>query len=314
MNTRSDIDRVLSTWMADGPVAIPDRVVDVVTARIGVQRQRRTWLPRRTKVTTQIKLIAALAAALVVAVVGFNLMAKPVPGAGSSATPTGTATPIETAPSTPSPTAAGIRDVQGNERSLDAGRWRFRPLEDDPGLSVVADIPAGWLPLGKRGMENVSATNSPPSGLAIDFFQPVGGIFSDPCHWDVDGTGTLGPGDVEVGQTVADLVDALRANTSYTSSSPSPITLGPYQGQQLELRFPADLDPVTCDQPSDDDEGRYFVMPGTIYSQGPSNIWRMSIVDVAGTRMIALIEYFPGTRAESLAEAEAIVRSLEFTP
>ena len=38
MKHNSDIDRVLTSWMADGPAAIPDRVVDVVAARIGVQR------------------------------------------------------------------------------------------------------------------------------------------------------------------------------------------------------------------------------------------------------------------------------------
>ena len=309
MKQRSDIDRVLHVWMVDGPNTISDRVVDVVSARIGVQRQRRAWpFQGRTNVTTQMKLVAALAAALVVAVVGFNLMAKPGPNVGSSPAPTATA------PSTPSPTAVGIRDVQGNEPSLDAGRWRFRPLDDDPGLSVVAEIPAGWLPLGTRGVENVSATNNPPSGLAMDFFQSEDGLYSDPCHWDVDGTGTWGEGDVEVGPTVADLVDALRANTSYTSSTPSPIAFGPYQGQQLELRLPADLDSATCDPYAGDDEGRYYVMPGTIYSQGPSNIWRMHIVDVAGTRFIATISYFPGTAPEHLTEAEAIVSSFEITP
>src|SRR5215218_501623 len=104
MNNRSDIDRVLSTWMADGPAAIPDRVVDVVAARIGVQRQRRTWLsPRRTNVTTQIKLITALAAALVVAVVGYNLL----PGTSGVGAPTSAPTPtVPTSPSTA--TTAGV--------------------------------------------------------------------------------------------------------------------------------------------------------------------------------------------------------------
>src|SRR5215212_6061631 len=81
MNQRSDIDRVLQTWLADGPTAIPDRVVDVVAARIGVQRQRRMWpIPRRTNMPNQLKLIAALAAALVVAVVGYNVLPRS-PGA-----------------------------------------------------------------------------------------------------------------------------------------------------------------------------------------------------------------------------------------
>ncbi len=60
MNQRSDIDRVLEIWMGDGPTAIPDRVVDIVAARIGVQRQHRAWPFRgRTNMNNQIKLFAA---------------------------------------------------------------------------------------------------------------------------------------------------------------------------------------------------------------------------------------------------------------
>ena len=163
-------------------------------------------------------------------------------------------------------------------------------------------------------MENITATNSPPSGLAIVFGKSTQGLYSDPCHWDVDATGTADKGDVEVGPDVADLVAALRANTSYTSSTPSPVAFGPYAGQQLELRLPADLDPATCDEPTGEGEGRYFVMPDAIYSQGPANIWRMFILDVAGTRVVTIIEYFPGQRPRSVAEAGTIVDSLEFTP
>src|SRR5215213_8793852 len=99
MNRRSDIDRVLQVWMTDGPTAIPDRVVDVVASRIAVQRQRRAWpFPGRTNVTTQIKLVATLAAALVVAVVGYNLLPGTGPGAPTTApTPSAQPTPAVTA-------------------------------------------------------------------------------------------------------------------------------------------------------------------------------------------------------------------------
>src|SRR5688500_17140034 len=101
MKHRPDIDRVLENWMADGPNAISDRVVDVVAARIGVQRQRRAWpFQGRTTVTTPIKLIAALAAALVVAVVGYNLLPRQS-SFGGPATPPATASP---APATAAPT------------------------------------------------------------------------------------------------------------------------------------------------------------------------------------------------------------------
>ena len=57
-----------------------------------------------------------------------------------------------------------------------------------------------------------------------------------------------------------------------------------------------------------------LVQPDAIYSQGKANIWRLFIVDVAGTRIVTIMEYSPGTAAAKLAEADAIVASLEFTP
>jgi len=75
MNHPSDIDRVMQAWMADGPTAIPDRVVDVVAARIGVEHQRRGWpFPWRPPMNPLFKFGAAAAAVLVVAVVAWNLL------------------------------------------------------------------------------------------------------------------------------------------------------------------------------------------------------------------------------------------------
>jgi hypothetical protein len=313
MNRRSDIERTLQLWMADGPSAIPDRVVDVVATRIGVQPQRRAWpFPGRTTVT-QLKLAAALAAVVIVAVVGYNLLPKQPSVGGPSPVPSPTAT------AAPTPTAVGIQDVSSAGQRLDPGQWRFQPIGDFPSLSVVADIPAGWLSLeGQRGVENVIATNSAPSGIAIFFERPAHGMFSDPCHWDLDGSGRWDQdGDVVIGSTIAELVGALRANTSFTSSAPSRVEFGGAAGEQLELTFPADLDPDTCDRDPTNDGGRYRVMPDTIYSQGKANIWRMFVVIVGAeitNRIVVIIEYFPGTAPDKLAQAQAIVESMTFTP
>jgi hypothetical protein len=311
MTQRSDIDRVLQIWMSDGPTAIPDRVVDVVAARIGVQPQRRAWpFPWRTTVNTQTKLIATLAAAIVLAVGAYNLLPRGSGPGGTTASPTPTIAPTPAAP-----TAAGFQDVPANGGNLTAGQWRFQLGTNATRLPVVANIPAGWQAFGdQHGLESIVATNSPPSGIAILFEMPAHGVFSDPCHWDVDGSGRGDqPGDVAVGPTAADLVGALRANTSYTSTAPTPVTYGPYSGQQLELTFSATLDPSTCDRDPTDDAGTYRVMPDAIYSQGKSNIWEMTIVDVAGTRVVVIIEHFPGTDPAELAEAKAIVDSFDFT-
>jgi hypothetical protein len=308
MNQRSDIDRVLQIWLADGPSVMPDRIVDVVADRISVQRQRRAWpFQGRTTVTTPIKLIAALAAALVVAVVGYNLLPSQG-GVGGQATPPSTAAPT-TAPTTAPPSGP----IPLRDGALTEGRYQMEAF----GLSIVADIPAGWF---GDPYPFLASEKELEEGQVLITFMLVDGLFSDPCHWDLDGTGTSGgqSGDVEVGPTVDDLVDALRANTSYTSSTPSPVTFGPYQGQELEIQLPGDDVLSTCDIELGDSTGSYFVFSGKdsrgIYAQGPDNRWQLFIVDVGGTRLVTLLSYFEATPQADLEAARAIVESFEFTP
>ena len=315
MSRAPDVDRVLLEYLADDGAFAPDYVLDVVADRIARQPQRRTWRLRgRPFMNLYVKAAAGLAAVLLIAVVSYNLLPRQ-PSEGGQPTPSPTVSSSPTVSPSPAPSAGAIRDVPPTGTTLAPGRWRFHLASSTPSVSVLADIPTGWLAYGDGGgLENRLATNSAPAGLAIFFEAPAHGLFSDPCHWDRAGTGTVGDGDVAVGPAVADLVGALRANTAYTSSTPTAIAFGPYAGQQLELRFPATLDPATCDTETGADGGTYRPMPDTIYSQGPSNIWRMSIVDVAGTRLVVHMEYFPGTAPDKVAEAQAIIDSFVITP
>jgi hypothetical protein len=315
MTRTSDVERVLREYLADDRLAAPDYVLDVIEQRISRQPQRRSWrLLRRPPMNSLLKFGIAAAAILVIAVVGYNVLPGQ-PSAGGKPTPTPTVPASPSVPASPTPSPVGIREVPAAGANLAAGQWRLHPVSDAPSLSVVADIPTGWLAFeSQRGFENARATNSGPSGLSIVFEAPAHGLFSDPCHWDRAGTGTVPDGDVAVGPTVADLVGALAASTAYTASTPSPISFGSYAGQRLELQFPAGLNPDTCDRETGADGGTFRVMPDTIYSQGAANIWRMSIVDVAGTRVVVILEYFPGTAPDKVAEAQAIVDSFEITP
>ncbi|HSO28756.1 MAG TPA: hypothetical protein VLS28_02525 [Candidatus Sulfomarinibacteraceae bacterium] len=310
MNQRSDIDRLLRHWMDDGPTRMPDRIVDVVADRISRERQRRSWRRlRRLPMSPLSKLGAAAAAVLIVAVVAWQVLPH---NGGVGGQPT--ATPPPTAASASTPDATGPMALPAG--TLAGGRYRIRNVvSDGPSLSAVADIPEGWF-----GYPQYSAiTSGPTDDDALITFVNADGLFSDPCQWDLDGTGARDqPGDVVVGPTVDDLVEALRANTSYTASTPSPITLGGFQGTELELQLPGDDVLSTCDrEPGGDPKGLFFVFSGEgagWYSQGPDSRWRLFIVDVDGTRLIALISYFPGTPQADVAAAQAIVESLEFTP
>ena len=263
---------------------------------------------------TYLKPAAGLAAVLVVAVVGYNLLPG-TPGPGSPSTPpTPSAQPSPTAAASEAATCAGVVDVPDNVTDLEPCRYRFHPFEDVPNLTVVADIPEGWFSYGQFGVGVIGRGSDAPSGVAIIFLKNEHGLYSDPCHWDLDGTGTWEQdGDVEVGPSVSDLVDALRANTSYTSLTPTPVAFGPYEGQELEIQLPADLNLETCDV-DDESQPRYRPMPDTIYAQGDGNRWRMSIVDVAGTRVFPTIVYYEGTPAADLDAAQAIIDSIEFMP
>ena len=106
MNRPTNVESVLREYFADAGTAAPDYVLDVIGDRIGRQPQRRSWpFPRRTNVTTPIKLIAGLAAALIVAVVGYSLLpGTSGPGASTTA-PTASAQPTSVATDAPTPSA-----------------------------------------------------------------------------------------------------------------------------------------------------------------------------------------------------------------
>ncbi|MFL5689810.1 MAG: hypothetical protein ACJ77I_12540 [Chloroflexota bacterium] len=150
MSERSDIDHVVRHWMSDGPSTMPDRVVDAVADRISRQPQRRTWrLVRRLPMNPILKLGAAVAAALIIAVVGWNLFPGQ-PGSGSlpspSLSPSTSPSPSPTLGASIAPTATpeAVRcedDLPGCAGPLEAGAH---------GSSLFAPrlihyvTPAGW--------------------------------------------------------------------------------------------------------------------------------------------------------------------------
>jgi hypothetical protein len=314
MKHRSDLDRVLETWMADGPHAISDRVVDVVAARIGVQRQHRAWPFQGRTVVNPLKLAAALAAVALIAVVGYNLLPRQ-PGFGGQTTPPATASP---APSTVAATAAPTPEatpVAVREAPLTGGRYLFNPFGSEPSFTIEATGPDGWGGVPEWAMVGPGDVQG-PTGIGIAFLSPDG-LFSDPCQWDVLGTGEEGQeGDVTVGPTVDDLVAAIRANESYTSSTATPVTIDGYAAQELEIQLPDDPF-TTCDKVAGESEGHAFVFSGSdagLYAQGPANRWHLSIVDAAGTRLVAVVLSYEGTPQADLDVARNVIETLDITP
>lgn len=317
MNQRSDIDRVLQIWLGEGPSTMADRVVDVVADRIVAQPQRRSWrLLRRPSMNPLVKLAAAVAAIVVVVVVGYSLLPKPTGVGGPTATPT--VGPPSTAP-TQSPTAtAQTRTLAAG--SLAAGTYTTRPF-DGSGLAtkVTFTLPSGWTGFPNWGLLGPKGTG-PSGGIGIGFLTAAG-LFSDPCHWDAKGDGSWPqPGDIVVGPAVADLVDALSAHPAYAATPPTDVAVNGYMGKKLDLQLPADVDTTKCDKLAGNPDGAYFVW-GTsdrggndLYLQGPGQRWQLWILDVAGNRVVMVVDDYATTSDQDRAAAQQIVDSVQFTP
>jgi hypothetical protein len=193
---------------------------------------------------------------------------------------------------------------------LKGGRYLFGPFGDTRS-TIVATGPRGWVGYPSWAMDGPEPVRADaPTGIGISFFT-ANGIYSDPCHWDVQGTGGADIGDVAVGPTVEDLVAALRANQYYTSTAATPVTIDGYAGEELELQLPDD--PFTkCDNESGDDSGHAFVFSGPgLYAQGPANRWHLYILDVEGTRLIAVILSYAKTPKTDLDLARNIIERLD---
>jgi hypothetical protein len=220
---------------------------------------------------------------------------------------TGSASPSLTSRSASvTPTAEAVPEL------MTGGRYLFGPFGDAPSVTLVATGPDGWVGYPSWAMDGPEPIRADaPTGIGISFFQ-ANGLYSDPCQWDVLGTGAADVGDVKVGPTVDDLVAGLRANTYYTSSPATPVTIDGYSGQELELQLPNH--PFTrCDKDDPNDSGGHaFVFSGPgLYAQGPGNRWHLYVLDVNGTRLIAVVLSYAKTPRTDLDLARNIIETLD---
>jgi len=96
---------------------------------------------------------------------------------------------VATAPvaSAAAPTAGPVTDV------LTGGRYLFRPIADVPSLTIEATGPNGWTGYPSWAMDGPEPVRADaPAGIGIAFFS-ANGLYRDPCHWDVRGTGVSLP-------------------------------------------------------------------------------------------------------------------------
>lgn len=264
--------------------------------------------------TIPIRLALAAAAVLAVVAVGTRLLqGTPGPGGQSSPSPTPTASNAPSASLVPTLVADG---------TMPAGTYSMEPFGPPNSTTrIVFTVPDGFDYTAGWAIIPSDTRTVPPAGSGIGFLQPVG-IFSDPCHWDVAGSASFPqPGDITIGPTADDLVNALAANPAYESSEPTAVIIGGYSGQRIDLQLPSDIDfAAACDKYVGMTEGSYFVWgtrhPGgsNLYAQGPGNRFHVSALDVRDGRIAVVVTDYAGTSREDQDRIQAILDSVQIQP
>jgi hypothetical protein len=179
-------------------------------------------------------------------------------------------------------------------------------------MTIVATGPDGWTGYPDWAMDGPEPVRADaPGGIGVALLT-ADGVFKDPCHWDWDHTGRPDIGDVKVGPSVDDLVGALRANTYYRSTPAKRVAIDGFSGRELELQMPGGSY-AHCDKDDPNDPGGHVFPfsggPG-LYTQGPANHWHLYILNVNGSRLIAVILSYAKTPQDDLDLAETIIRTM----
>ena len=310
MTQDRDIERVLDRFLSDGPVQVPDRVVDAVADRISRQRQRPAWrLDRRLHpVNTYVKLAAAIAAVLIVAAGGLVILR---PGSSNVGGPGPTPTPSPTATTSPipSPTPVACEDnIVGCAGQLAAGAHRSVHLQ--PALAFTT--PDGW----KNSIDAATIFKLDPTDPAVpaDAYILVWtnvAIADQTASCDAVAKAGLG-------SSVADWISYLRAHPGLNASTPTPVSLGGSSGQAIDLsvrptwtktcpgsadrlvQFILDTDPVAGKQ---------------LYGASSANRMHMVILDVGGKTVIIQVYTTDSDPAFSstMAQVQPLIDSFMFT-
>ena len=281
MSSDRDVTRIVRSWLDEGVTALPDRVLDTVLDRVPATPQRRAWWPARRFPPMNTATRMALAAVAVVALAFFGIRyLLPASNVGGTPTPT------------PIPTPVPLLDRQ----STLEGRYQVNGLP----VRLTVALPAGghwwtdtdWVVIGPNG-------NQSPDGMAIRFYT-VGALYKNPMSV-ADGFVIPTPG-----PTVDDLVQAILTHPGWAATGPTSITVDGYAGQHVTLTLPSDV------------AGSYYLFGngagGQIWGFAPDQTFDISIVDVAGQRVVIEAYHFPGTSQADLAAQQDVLASIQLSP
>jgi hypothetical protein len=302
MSAPRDVDRLLNSFLQEGPMELPDASYDQVRARIDQTRQRAVLgsigVPIMNNNIVRVGLAAA--AVVVIAIIAINLLpGSPTPGGSPSVSPS--AEPSEAPPSVEPSAAAGLPE---GPHVLSDGQGDTTQT-DHPPLTVTIPAP-GWD--GDVGGGILLKGHGEPDGAGmIIFAQQEYLVFGDPCSWETTPDTTV--------TTVDEFIAALSSQASRDASEPVDITVDGHTGKAITLHVSDDVDFSQCDQ------GIYgtWVCYGNPTGQLPCGFVGLPgetsteyIFDVDGVLMAWHTSYGPDAAPDLVSELEAIVESASF--
>ena len=302
MSADRDIERLLDTWLADGPMQVSDHAFDEAVGRLHRQRQRHAWRVswRDSTVNAYLKPILAIAAVIVLAVGGVAFIARPTgSGVGGVASPASSPPTAPSASPSTSPSASAVFPPWYAGESSGAG---ILPAGGQTTKSFVPRftfaVPEGWVNGGDEagiyGLFPDTPANQDEFGRSDG---PAQEIFMGPKN---DPYFICDAWEDNQGATAAEIVAAMVANDALATSEPVDVTIGGLTGKQIDVR----LDPGWTESCPGDP-------PGFDLGDGRT---RAILLDtpVNGVIVIFVGSLHSAGHEAFLAEAMPIVESFQF--
>jgi hypothetical protein len=284
---RDPAARIVLSWLREDAHENAEGVLLRALDAADTTPQRRSWWPaRRFLMPTYAKLVAAVAALVVVAVVGYNLL--PGSSIGGRSTPAPTPSPTLTAEPLPSDDTIGLA----------AGDY----VTGSPfPVRVTATVPTGWhghvpgpyyADLWKDGL---------PGGI---YFLIPSDLAADPCDAAKGWVGIPGT-------SVDAFTAALHDVPGITISNVASVTISGYKGTSLVLTAAPVITGCKLSQDG------YVIWKNPLNGAAPAlsggEPLRVWVLDIAGQRLVITVQDAQYGRAD-LAEAQAVFDSIRLAP
>ena len=292
MTTNKEMERIVRSWLEPGLTTITDDVLDPVLDQLPATPQRRPWWPARriAHMSAFAKFAMAAAAVVVVAVVGYDLLAA----AGNGQIGAGPSPSADPSSSPPPLVPTGS--------TIDAGRYPGRP----PSRTSRSRFPTG-IPVEQTASSTKNEgtlTNVGFNGNLPGTRSEVNSVYSDACSGEPE----------PIGDSVDDLVAALESQGS-SDVVVGDVAAGSVLGKHVEVSQTPGLDRSQCTYGVDGPHQIWVDVSGNGYlAFGDDSRAVVYIFDVDGDRLVFWGAFAPETTEADVEEIDAIVQSFEFTP